>query len=172
MGVHIPNSEKNIFVLNGSPRAGKNTFVDSFPCTCKVTHYSYVDLTKEMLNHAGVDYHFKSDSARILLESINNALEKYDDIPFKDICSVTDDFLNGYFETDYLFIDIRKPENIKRFLDKYKGARSVFIHDGKPVSHTTESDSQVANYSYDFYIDNTGTKENLREEVQKFLKMI
>lgn len=170
MGVHTPNSTKNIFVLNGSPRAGKNTFVDSFPC--KVTHYSYVDLTKRMLDHVGVDYHFKNDSARVLLESINNALEKYDDIPFKDICSVADDFLNGYFETVYLFIDVRKPENIKRFLDKYKGSRSVFIHDGKTVSHATESDSQVSNYSYDFYVDNTGTMENLKEEVQRFLKGI
>lgn len=159
-----------IFVLNGSPRAGKNTFVDKIPySTC---HYSYVDLTRRMLDNEGIDYKSKSDSTRVLLETINNTLEKYNDIPFKDICSITDDFIRGQIKYEYLFIDIRKPKNIKRFVDKYKGVRTVFVDDKKPVSDVTESDSLVADYKYDFYIDNSGSMENLEKEVIKFITKI
>lgn len=163
------NDTSHIFVLNGSPRAGKNTFVKLIP---NAAHYSYVDLTRRMLDTEGIDYKFKSNSARVMLETINNALEKYDDIPFKDICSITDDFLNGYLGADYLFIDIRKPENIEKYLKEFKGARAVFVDDKKPVSNVTESDSLVADYQYDFYIDNSGSLENLKQEAMRFIHKI
>ena len=164
------NDTSQIFVLNGSPKAGKNTFVDMIPYS--TTHYSYVDLTRRMLDSEDIYYGIKSESVRVLLETINNALEKYNDIPFKDICSVTDDFLYGYLETDYLFVDIRKPENIKKYIDKYKGARTIFVDDKRPVSNVTESDSLVADYHYDFYIDNSGSLEDLGKEAIKFISMI
>lgn len=159
-----------IFVLNGSPTAGKNTFVDMIPA--KTIHYSYVDFTRDILDYAGIDYRKKSDKVRVLLESINNALEEFDDIPFKDCCDLTQDFLNGLYEEEYLFIDIRKPCNIKRFLDKFKGARAVYVDNKKPISSVTESDSQVANYDYDFYIDNSGSLEDLQNEVNRFMAEI
>lgn len=163
------NDTSHIFVLNGSPRAGKNTFVRLIP---NAAHYSYVDLTRRMLNTEGIDYKFKSNSARVMLETINNALEKYDDIPLKDICSITDDFLNGYLGADYLFIDIRKPENIVRYLKEFKGARTVYVDDKKPISNVTESDSVVADYKYDFYIDNSGSLEDLEQEAVRFIHEI
>lgn len=164
-----------IFVLNGSPTAGKNTFVKMLPCDC--VHYSYVDFTRSMLDYKEVDYkpkpnEPKSNKSRVLLETINNALEEFDDIPFKDCCDLTRDFLEGYLECEYLFVDIRKPCNIKRFLDEFKGARAVYIDDKRPISSVTESDSQVANYDYDFYIDNSGSLENLQREANRFIAEI
>ena len=163
------NDTSHIFVLNGSPRAGKNTFVKLIP---NAAHYSYVDLTRRMLDTEGIDYKFKSNSARVMLETINNALEKYDDIPFKDICRIADDFINGYLGSKYLFIDIRKPENIKRFVEKYKGTRTVYVDDKKPLSNATLSDSVVADYEYDFYIDNSGSLEDLEQEAVRFIHEI
>ena len=163
------NDTSHIFVLNGSPRAGKNTFVELIP---NAAHYSYVDLTRRMLDTEGIDYKFKSNSARVMLETINNALEKYDDIPFKDICRIADDFISGYIGSEYLFIDIRKPDNIKRFVERYKGARTVYVDDKKPISSVTLSDSVVADYKYDFYIDNSGSLEDFRKEAIKFISML
>ena len=158
-----------IFVLNGSPRAGKNTFVDMIP---NAVHYSYVDLTRRILDTEGINYKFKSNSARVMLETINNALEEYDDIPFKDICGITDNFLNELLKADYLFIDIRKPENIKRFVGRYKGARTVYVDNKKPLSSATLSDSVVTDYEYDFYIDNSSSLENLTKEVVRFITTV
>lgn len=159
-----------VFVLNGSPTSGKNTFVEMLPC--ESAHYSYVDFTRDMLDYKGIDYKAKTGKERILLESINNALEEFDDIPFKDCCDLTKDFLGGSLECEYLFVDIRKPKNIKRFLNEFKGARAVYVDNKKPISFVTVSDSQVADYEYDFYIDNSGSLEDLQREADRFISEI
>ena len=164
-----------VFVLNGSPTSGKNTFVEML--LCESAHYSYVDFTRDMLDCKGIDYkpkpnETKSEKSRILLETINNALEDFDDIPFKDCCDLTNDFLKGYLECEYLFVDIRKPKNIKRFLNEFKGARAVYVDNKKPISFVTVSDSQVADYEYDFYIDNSGSLEDLQREADRFIAEI
>lgn len=160
-----------VFVLNGSPTSGKNTFVEMMPY--ETVHYSYVDFTREILRNAGIPVETKTNDMRVLLESVNNAIEIYNDIPFKDCCDVIMDFLDGRYENcELLFIDVRKPENIDRFFRLFKGIRTVYVSNKKPISSVTESDSQVANYEYDFYIDNSGSLEDLQREADRFIAEI
>jgi len=161
----------HIFVLNGSPRSGKDTFCTLIEKYGVVKHFSYVDFTRTMLDKAHVDYRKKTDKDRQLLETINNALEAYEDIPMKDIC---ENVLYAVSKADYrnhfIFVDLRKPENIKRFLEKYPEAKTVYIEDGRELSEATESDHSVKDYDYDYYVMNNGTLADLQAEVDKFVK--
>ena len=159
------------FVLNGSPRAGKDTFCTFMEKYGVVKHFSYVDFTRNMLNKAHIDYRKKTDKDRQLLETINNALESYDDIPMKDICeNVIYAIAKADFRNLYIFVDIRKPENIKRFIEKFPDTKTVYIDDGKELSEATESDHSVKDYNYDYYIMNDGSLTDLQNAVEKFIK--
>ena len=159
------------FVLNGSPRSGKDTFCTLVEKYGAVKHFSYVDFTRNMLDKAHIDYRKKTDKDRQLLETINNALETYDDIPLKDICeNVIYAIAKADFRNLYIFVDIRKPENIKRFIEKFSDAKTVYIDDGRELSEATESDHSVKDYDYDYYIMNDGSLTDLQNAVEKFIK--
>lgn len=159
------------FVLNGSPRAGKDTFCTFIEKYGVVKHFSYVDFTRNMLDKAHIDYRKKTDKDRQLLETINNALETYDDIPLKDVCeNVIYAIAKADFRNLYIFVDIRKPENIKRFIEKFPDAKTVYIDDGRELSEATESDHSVKDYNYDYYVMNNGSLTDLQNAVEKFIK--
>lgn len=163
----------HIFVLNGSPRSGKDTFCTLVEKYGVVKHFSYVDFTRTMLDKMHIDYSKKTDKDRQLLETINNALEAYDDIPMKDICeNVIYAIAKADFRNLYIFVDIRKPENIKRFIEKFPDAKTVYIDDGRELSEATESDHSVKDYDYDYYVMNNGTLADLQAEVDKFVKRL
>ena len=162
-----------IFVLNGSPRSGKDTFCTLMEAHGVVKHYSYVDFTRTMLDKMHIDYHKKTDKDRQLLETINNALETYDDIPMKDICeNVLYAISKVALRNLFIFVDIRKPENIKRFLEKYPDAKTLYIDDGKELSNATESDHSVKDYDYDYYIMNDRSLVDLKKKVDSFVHEI
>lgn len=163
----------HIFVLNGSPRSGKDTFCTLMEKYGVVKHYSYVDFTRTMLDKMRVDYRKKTDKDRQLLETINNALETYDDIPMKDIGeNVLYAISKADFRNLFIFVDIRKPENIKRFLEKYPDAKTLYIDDGKELSNATESDHSVKDYDYDYYIMNDSSLDDLQKKVDSFVREI
>lgn len=163
----------HIFVLNGSPRSGKDTFCTLVEKYGVVKHFSYVDFTRNMLDKAHIDYRKKTDKDRQLLEIINNALEVYDDIPMKDICeNVLYAISKADFRNLFIFVDIRKPENIKRFLEKYPDAKTLYIDDGKELSNATVSDHSVKDYDYDYYIMNDSSLDDLQKKVDSFFHEI
>ena len=163
----------HIFVLNGSPRSGKDTFCTLMEKYGVVKHFSYVDFTRTMLDKMHIDYSKKTDKDRQLLETINNALETYDDIPMKDICeNVLYAISKADFRNLFIFVDIRKPENIKRFLEKYPDAKTLYIDDGKELSNATESDHSVKDYDYDYYIMNDSSLDDLQKKVDSFVHEI
>lgn len=159
-----------IVVLNGNPGAGKNTFADMCGDFSYTDHISYVDLTRSILDTVRISYHNKTKADRQLIEAVNDALEKHSDIPFKDICRYTENFSKKF--EGILFVDIRKPENIKRFCEKFPEAVTVFVDDGKPESDVTVSDSTVKGMTYDYVIMNKGTMSELKEAARSFVNKI
>ena len=167
----MQNTTNQVFVLNGNPCSGKNTFCEILNDIIPTLHYSYVDFTRYMLDTVKIDYSEKTEKTRKFLEGVNDCLEQYADIPFKDICDITNDFLNGEIENcRLLFIDIRKPENIKRFVEKFKGARTIYVEDNKPTSTVTLSDSLVKEFNYDFYIINESGLDQLKNNTIRFIE--
>ena len=159
-----------IVVLNGNPTSGKNTFAELCEGFSATEHISYVDFTRDMLDNVGVNYHGKTAADRQLLETVNDALEKHSDLPFLDICRFTEN-LSTLF-TGILFVDIRKPENIKRYVERFPQTITVFVDDGKPATNVTFSDSVVKDMKYDYTISNTGTIEQLRDKAKLFVETI
>ena len=76
-----------IFVINGAPRAGKDTFVE----ICKdlignerCLNVSTVDFVKEVAKFAGWDGN-KTPEARKFLSDLKDIMTEYDNIPFKKV---------------------------------------------------------------------------------------
>ena len=160
----------NIVILNGNPKSGKNTFAELCEGFSTIEHISYVDFTRNMLDNMGINYHGKTPADRQLLENINDALEKHSDIPFLDICRYTEN-LSTLF-TGILFVDIRKPENIKRYVERFPQTVTVFVDNGKPATNVTFSDSVVKNMKYDYTISNTGTIAELKDKAKMFVEYL
>lgn len=161
---------KKVFILNGAATAGKNTFANFVDEIVPVCHYSYVDFARYMLEDIGVDINAKTDKLRTLICNVNNDLEDYDDIPFKDCEDIYKDFINGNIEADILFIDCREPKKIER-MKKAFNAKTVFVKSNKINIATNIADKAVdEKYTYDFYINNEGTISELRDEAIDFVK--
>ena len=164
---------KMVFILNGVHSTGKDTFVkyiNSFGIDA--VHYSYVDFTRNMLDSVGIDINNKTNKMRKLLCDINNALEEYNDIPFKDCCNVADDFKNDWLEGKWLIIDCREPKKIERLKQKLN-AKTIFIKSNKKITADNVADKAVAeDYQYDYIIDNTGTIDDLKATTLNFVKSI
>lgn len=181
---------RKLVITNGTGSAGKDTFCQMVKKELEeigfeTWRYSYVDFTRNMLQEfADIDTSKKTDKDRKLLAAINRALEEYDDIPFKDCCSLVEDFLLSYqkrFEpttdtyvkndADFIFLDVRVPEIIDRFKEKYTNVYTVIIDNGK-LTDSTPEDLNVKNYVYDYTIDNTGTLCDLEQQAHDFVNFI
>ena len=95
------------------------------------------------------------------------------DIPMKDICeNVIYAIAKADFRNLYIFVDIRKPENIKRFIEKFPDTKTMYIDDGRELSEATESDHSVKDYDYDYYVMNNGSLDDLQKKVGSFVHEI
>lgn len=181
---------RKLVITNGTGGAGKDTFCQMVKKELEeigfeTWRYSYVDFTRNMLHEfADIDTSKKTDKDRKLLAAINRALEEYDDIPFKDCCDLINDFLlsfqNRYEpmtdtyeknDTDFIFLDVRSPEIIDRFKEKYKNIYTVLVDNGKLTDSTSE-DLNVKNYDYDYTINNSGTLCDLEQQAHDFVTYI
>lgn len=166
----INNLQKRIFILNGVHSTGKNTFVKYInEYDVKTIHYSYVDFTRNILKEAGFNVDNKTNKMRKLLCDINNFLEEYDDIPFKDCCEVANNFNANLIEADWLIIDCREPQKIER-LKQELNAKTIFIKSDKKITADNSADKAVAeDYKYDYIINNTGSLEDFKVNILNFL---
>lgn len=164
---------KKVFILNGSATSGKGTFVKMVDeLGVPSVQYSYVDFTREMLNSVGIDIENKSEKLRKLMADINNSLEEFDDIPFKDCKMVYDDFIEDILEGEYLFIDCREPKKIERLKNAFN-AETVFVKSDIENVMSNDADKKVIlPYEYDYIIDNTGDFNDLRASTMEFLKKV
>ena len=122
-----------------------------------------------MLKSKGIDINNKSNKLWKLLCDVNNALEEYDDIPFKDCLDIVDNFYQGWLEGDWLFIDCREPKKIER-LKQAVNANTVFIKSNKAITANNSVDKAVtSDYKYDYAIENVGTLEDFYNNISLFL---
>lgn len=165
---------KQIFILNGVATSGKNTFVDFCKCFADVHHYSYVDFARNKIAPLCGYKGEKSDKERDFLSNLNDILEKYYDLPFKDITEQVESFLQLDDESKLhiLFIDIRAPHVIRRACQAFD-AKSVFVDNNRARLITSNhTDANVKKYKYDIVIDNNGTLADLKTKAEYFCKQL
>lgn len=168
-----------IVVINGAPGAGKDEFVKqvksiiSFRCL----NVSTVDFVKKVAGYCGWNGE-KTPKNRRFLSDLKDLLTEWDDIPLKKVKDAIESYKTiieccGIKEDETIvFVHVREPQEIAR-LAKEWGAITLFIQ--RPNNNQTISnhaDLEVANYKYDFYINNDGTIEDLNQKANEFLQIL
>lgn len=176
-----------IVVVNGAPRAGKDTFCEMVqkimeervgPYSCRII--STVDFVKEVAKFCGWNGQ-KTPKDRKFLSDLKDILTQWDDVPYKDIISSYEGCKKiwkqfGYDEEECLyFIMCREPKEIQKFVDRM-GAWTLIV-ERKEVDNLPQSnhaDSEIHNYHYDIRVKNNYSLEHLKISanifVEQFLK--
>ena len=168
-----------IFIVNGYPESGKDTFIDM--CLEYLGNngfkYSTVDVVKEYAKQIGWDGK-KDDRGRELLSDLKKALEKYNNFSHINVREFIGRTLytgakNGESLDNYVFFIIaREPEQIKSFQKEYKNSKSILIKRDavEKREYSNDADRKVELFTYDYTVYNTGTLKNLKEMAAKFLE--
>ena len=162
---------KRIFVINGTARAGKNSFVQFIKQHIEsnygisVYDLSSVDPTKEAATILGWDG-IKDEKGREFLHQIKMLSSKFYDGPLNWM-------LDQLKNDGIYFFHIREPQEIETFA-KLTFAKTIFINKlFETEEHfSNEADVNVANYVYDIYVNNDSTIEELKEKAIKFANNI
>ena len=155
-----------IFIVNGPPRAGKDTlilFMKTILDMHKIKHmeYSSIEPVKEGLLRMGVDTRQKTEADRRLLSVVGDALQEHSDYRTRLSGYMFEEFydttLNGVF-----FLHIREPDLIKKIISDPDNKKYQFITvllDSPRAEKVTSniSDADVYNMEYDFQFNNNGT---------------
>ena len=176
--MYKPKLLSKIYVVNGAPGAGKDTF-------CKmVTKYhdeaytytvSTVDTVKEIAEMLGWNGE-KTPKDRKFLSDLKDVLTEWREIPIRECIDAIDywefelkqHWLNPE-DVGVVFIMAREPSDIY-VLTHLLGAKSLIVRrtEAELAPTSNHADKEVLNYDYDIEINNNGTLKELMYEVIKF----
>lgn len=165
------SEQKLILIVNGKPRAGKDTFAEFLNDLIPVYKYSSIDKVKTIAMECGWNG-AKEEKDRKFLSELKRITTEYSDMAFNDILEKVKAFDDGEITEDVMIIDVREPEEIERLADE-TGAITVFIrNDNVPEVTSNYADANVENFDYDIIVDNSGTLEDFREAVEEFFYIL
>lgn len=172
-------------IISGKPRAGKTTFgdkvVEELHNNNRVAYQtSSVNLIKNFAYDMGWDG-VKTSEARKFLSDLKqvcvnspwgNLTMQYIIREAKAVESGIPLYANQGFPL-YVLVQSREPSEIQEYVQTL-GATAVFVRGGHREENvdSNKSDRNVANFSYHYYIDNTGDLVGLDIEVSKFVKWL
>lgn len=166
-----------VFVVNGTRGSGKSSF-EHFcyalnPLYVKI--YSSIDGIKRIAQSCGWDSN-KTDRDRIFLAELKQLLIKYNDYPARDVenyinttkCWMENRDLDP--EKLVFFIDVREPSEIQKLVQRC-GAETILVQGraDKPDLSVGDCARDIYDYTYDLYIDNDGTLEDLELKAREFM---
>ena len=160
--------EKRVVVINGSGGVGKDTFVEYCSEFTNVKNISAVDKVKEAAKILVGWNGEKDEKSRKLLSDLKSISIDYNDYPMTYIKEQMEEFMQSDNQS-LMFVHIRESSEIEK-AKNLLGAKTLLITSNrveKIVSN--KSDAYVENYSYDYYIKNDGTLEELKEKSKKFV---
>jgi dephospho-CoA kinase len=162
---------KLVFIVNGKPRAGKDTFAMILNRYMDVYKYSAVTKVKEIATLCGWDGQ-KEERDRKFLHELKMLTSEYSDMAYQDVVNEIKKYRNGEIEADVFVVDVREPEEIER-LSKEVGAITIFIENNNvPAITSNAADANVENYEYDFVIQNNGTMKEFEDEIKIFMEFL
>lgn len=165
------NMDKMVFIVNGKPRAGKDTFAEILNRYMVVYKYSAVTKIKEIAKQCGWTG-AKEERDRKFLHELKMLTSDYSDLPYQDVLDKIEKYRSGEILADVLVVDVREPEEIDR-LRKATDAITIYIeNENVPAITSNEADANVANYEYDFTIFNNGTIEEFEDNIMNFMEFL
>jgi len=168
-----------IIIVNGSNNCGKDQFANFFKkyYEYKSVNWSTIDKVKKISKrNFGWDGK-KTDDARLFLSEIKRVWSEFNNGPFEDMVQKIFKYNSNLSKSErqnvVYFIHCREPHEIQKFVDKYgiKCLTVLLKRDDREIANN-DSDKNVANYEYDFYIDNNGDKKELEKQVLEFIETI
>ena len=156
-----------IIVINGSGTVGKSTFISlCHKIDPSVIETSTVDFVKEIALQAGWNG-IKDEAGRKFLSELKDAMEHYHDIPNTKV----DEFIEAHPDS-IIFVNAREPHNVQHYVDKYGAVTVMVINPNATQVQGNHADEGVYEYIYDYYIENSGDLEMLKESAKNFLDIL
>ncbi len=154
---------KQIFVINGEPGCGKDTFVtlckDIVESAAKDTgivwNYSMVDKIKEIAKECGWNGE-KTLRSRKFLSDLKDLCDDFCGTSRESVKAKIKEF-NEDSNSRLLFIHAREPEDII-WLEEQFHAKSILVkRDNYRTETLNHADANVYEYDYDYVVKNPGT---------------
>lgn len=161
--------DKRIYIVNGKPRSGKDTFYDILKTMVPTRKCSAVDKVKDIAELCGWNGG-KTEKDRKFLSDLKILTADYSDMPFTDVMKAVWNFRN---DSTYqvLLIDIRESEEIERAKVAFKAKTIFIVNDRAPEVISNMADANVEKYTYDYYIRNNGTLDEYKTNICTFAKI-
>ena len=169
-----------VFIINGFPRAGKDTLTEFMDkaltakgYTC--THYSSIDPVRNVLTSLGISTKNKTAADRKLLATVGAAVEEHSNYRSK---GCLDAVMKASLTTKnpVVFLMIREPEVIDWVKDKLEDrGHKVFrllVESVRQEMPTNPTDRSAAMMPFDIAVMNNGTLQDLAQEAQALVNLI
>lgn len=166
-------NKKLTVVINGPGGVGKDTL-----CHFAERHFSAVNISsitpiKDIALSCGWGGE-KNDISRKFLSDLKALTIAFNDYPTKWILEKQNAFLEG--DAEILFVHIREPEEIEKFVSRAKGSViTLLVRGGRRFQrrlsgYGNRSDDEVENYRYDYVFYNDKPFEDTEKAFVNFLK--
>ncbi|MCM1062687.1 MAG: hypothetical protein NC452_20770 [Eubacterium sp.] len=158
---------KQIFILNGTAGAGKDTFAELLNKHIPTKHISSITPVKEAAKALGWNGK-KTDKARDFLCELKKFVNSQGDFIWDYLDKEVIDFQRSA-DTNILLIDIREPEEITKAVERYN-AKTIKVARPREfsLSVTNSSDKNVDAYEYDYTVGNFGDINAFKKTVKHF----
>ena len=167
-----------VLIINGAPRAGKDTFIETIRehPGIGVYDYSSIDWIKKIAKTMGWEG-TKEPKDRNFLAALKDISTAYNDMPFKKIIQNIFYAENAY-KKEYFCTCIREPEEIQKLKTwcalNEMPCYTVLVRNTKAEQETATTISNAADnnylkYCYDYQIDNNGTIEEYQEKINSLV---
>ncbi len=177
---------KQIFILNGTAGAGKDTFANLLNEHYPTKHISSITPIKNAAEALGWNGE-KTPEYREFLCEMKKFVNSKGEFIWNYLDKAVEDFRKDD-RTQILLIDIREPNEIKKAVKRY-AAKTILIQRREEVRlrHanveiitsrnranriTNTADLNVDCYNYDYRIQNSGSLEDLKKNVEDFAKKV
>lgn len=162
-----------VYIINGYPQSGKDTFCKVIGSHYKTTKFSTVDTPKQILKSLGWGGE-KTSEVRSALSTLKDMYTTLFDGPFKESQKFILKSLNSGI--DFAFVMCREPVEIHRLqkwcCDIGISCLTLFIKRECDVKLTNHADKNVEKFNYDVYLDNNGTLKEFEYRVLQFINII
>lgn len=160
--------EKRIIVINGSGGVGKDTFVEFCKEYSVIKNISSVDKVKDAAKILVGWNGEKDDKSRKLLSDLKKMSIDYNNYPLIYIGEQVRLFKKNK-KQNIMFIHIREIDEINKVKELFMAKTLLITNNRVKKIKTNISDANVEMLKYDYYIENNGTLEELKQKAKKFV---
>ena len=166
-----------VVVINGYPRAGKDTFVEfcqDVLGTFRCRNLSTIDCIKKAAKVFGWNGE-KTPEARRFLAKLKDISTEYNDYSYRYIKKQLSEIESEEWQGEQIivFVHCREPKDIDRFVEDYN-ATTVLVKNKRVEDddYSNAADANIELYKYDIIILNNGTLDDLKLAAKTFIEYL